>query len=82
MAADRKTTIISELRVKAGVGTFGISQHATVQMIVRDVGVQEVCEAAETSEYTVGYSDNRYGSSCLVSNGNSGESHWGSVAQT
>lgn len=58
--------MITEIRQKISDGKFEFSKHAVDQSIVRDIGVNEVCEAVSNGEIIEDYPDDKYGPSCLV----------------
>jgi hypothetical protein len=59
-------SIVDDIRTKVDNDDFEFSQHATDQIIVRHISVQEVREAISTSEMIEDYPDDKYGPSCLL----------------
>ena len=59
-------TLIAEIREKILDDQFELSRHAVDQSIARQIGMQELREAAARGEIIEDYPDDEYGPSCLI----------------
>ena len=58
--------MINTIRDKIEKNQFEFSQHATDQSIIRHISVKELREAIKNGEIIEDYSNDKYGSSCLI----------------
>ncbi|MGG6266901.1 DUF4258 domain-containing protein [Leptolyngbya sp. AN03gr2] len=59
--------LIEAIRQKFAVEQFEFSKHATDQLIVRRIQVQEIREAIVNGQIIEDYPNDKYGPSCLIS---------------
>ncbi|MCL5268467.1 MAG: DUF4258 domain-containing protein [Bacteroidetes bacterium] len=58
--------MIAEIRQRISAGKFEFSKHATDQVVIRNITVEEICEAFASGEIIEDYPDDKYGPSCLI----------------
>ena len=58
--------LIDKIRSKIENLQFELSRHAANQSIIRNITMQEVCEAITNCEILEDYPEDKYGPSCLI----------------